>query len=160
MDLISYRPIGVVHSSFKNTVGMPIQPAGNAAAPGTVELFPELAEGLADLEGFSHLILLYHFHRVERVQLTTTPFLDDRPHGVFATRAPTRPNPLGLSVVQLVRREQNILHIANLDIVDGTPLLDIKPYVPAFDAVTDARAGWLEPAGDEVKGKRADGRFQ
>jgi tRNA-Thr(GGU) m(6)t(6)A37 methyltransferase TsaA len=159
MEDIRYQPIGIIHSPFAETEGMPIQPTGAAAAPGTVVLFPQFAAGLVDLEGFSHLILLYHLHRVKRMQLAVTPFLDDRPHGVFATRAPTRPNPIGLSVVRLVRREQNILHIAHLDIIDGTPLLDIKPYVPAFDAVAGAQAGWLEATDDEAAWARADGRF-
>jgi tRNA-Thr(GGU) m(6)t(6)A37 methyltransferase TsaA len=159
MQAITYHPIGVIHSPFTEPAGMPIQPGGTAAAPGTVELLPEFSAGLADLEGFTHLILLYHFHRVQRVQLTITPFLDDRPHGVFATRAPTRPNPIGLSVVRLLRRDDNILYIANLDVVDGTPLLDVKPYVPQFDAAPDARAGWLAQSGADMKGKRADDRF-
>lgn len=138
---------------------MPIQPSSRAAAAGIVTVIPEFTEGLADLEGFSHIILLYHFHHVRAMQLAVTPFLDDGPHGVFATRAPTRPNPIGLSVVELVRREDNVLHVANLDVLDGTPLLDIKPYVPQFDAAEATRLGWFEQAGDDVAGKRADSRF-
>lgn len=112
-----------------------------------------------DADGFSHLILLYHFHQTGSTKLTVTPFLDNQPHGVFATRARTRPNPIGLSLVRLIRRDQNILHIANLDILDGVPLLDMKPSVPAFDGADDARVGWLEKAGEEVQKKRADNRF-
>lgn len=159
MEGVVFQPIGIVHSPFKETDGMPIQPSGRATARGTVEIFPAFSEGLADLEGFSHIILLYHFHRVQKAQLTVTPFLDDEAHGVFATRAPTRPNPIGLSIVALTGREGNVLHIANLDILDGSPLLDVKPYVPEFDAARATRVGWLEPARGDVKGKRADRRF-
>jgi tRNA-Thr(GGU) m(6)t(6)A37 methyltransferase TsaA len=125
-----------------------------------VEVLPELAEGLKDLDGFSHVILLYHFHRVQQARLTVTPFLDSQPHGVFATRAPTRPNPIGLSVVKLLGIDQNILHIENVDIVDGTPLLDIKPYVPEFDQHPADRVGWLEQAKAKVHNRQADGRFR
>lgn len=159
MQEVTYRPIGVVHSSFKNPGGMPIQPSGEATTAGTVEILPHYGAGLSDLEGFSHIILLYHFHEVTETQLTVTPFLDEEPHGVFATRAPTRPNPIGLSVVELIRREGNVLHIANLDILDGTPLLDVKPFVPAFDTVEVTRIGWLEGQEDAVKRKSSDRRF-
>ena len=112
---------------------MPIQPTGAKGIQGTVEILPEFQAGLNDLEGFSHIILLYHLHRSEGFKLTVTPFLDDQPRGLFATRAPKRPNSIGLSVVKLVRQEENILHIENVDILDGTPLLDIKPYIPVFE---------------------------
>jgi tRNA-Thr(GGU) m(6)t(6)A37 methyltransferase TsaA len=125
-----------------------------------VEVLPELAEGLKDLDGFSHVILLYHFHRVQQARLMVTPFLDSQPHGVFATRAPVRPNPIGLSVVKLLGIDQNILHIENVDIVDGTPLLDIKPYVPEFDQHPADRVGWLEQTKAQVGSKKADGRFR
>ena len=142
---ISYEPIGVIHTPFESTTGMPIQPAGAAGVRGDVEVFPGFAQGLQDLEGFSHVILLYHFHRADPgYDLLVTPFLDDRPKGLFATRYPRRPNGLGLSVVRLVRREANVLHVAGIDVLDGTPLLDIKPYVPRFDAVPEAAMGWLE----------------
>ena len=157
---IAYRPIGVVHSPFKEIEGMPIQSAGASGIEGTVEVFPEFATGLKDLEGFSHVILLYHFHRVRASELIVTPFMDVVPRGVFATRAPKRPNPIGLSVVRLLRVERNVLHIANVDIVDGTPLLDIKPYVPEFDRHPADRVGWLEQAKGKVQGKRSDDRFR
>lgn len=156
---ISYRTIGVVQSPFKDLEGMPIQPSGAAKIRGTVEIRPEYEEGLKDLEEFSHLILLYHFHKARKTELVVTPFMDTEPHGVFATRAPRRPNPIGLSVVKLLRREGNTLHIENVDILDGTPLLDIKPYVPEFDHPQEVRVGWLEKAKGEVKGKRSDDRF-
>ena len=156
---ITYRPIGVIHSPFTDLKEMPIQPTGEASAPGSANVFPEFVEGLRDLEGFSHLILVYHLHQIRRTDLTVTPFLDSEPHGVFATRAPTRPNPIGLSIVKLLKIEGNILHFANLDILDGTPLLDIKPYVPDFDAPSEARIGWLEAARGRVKSAKSDDRF-
>ncbi|HEY64601.1 MAG TPA: tRNA (N6-threonylcarbamoyladenosine(37)-N6)-methyltransferase TrmO [Caldilineae bacterium] len=157
---IKYRPIGVIHSPFKDIAGMPIQPTGAANVQGTVEVLPEFVEGLKDLEGFSHVILLYHFHRVQEVKLTVIPFMDSEPHGVFATRAPKRPNPIGLSVVKLIRIEGNVLYIENVDILDGTPLLDIKPYVPEFDQPLVERIGWLERAKGKVRSKRSDDRFR
>jgi tRNA (adenine37-N6)-methyltransferase len=156
---ITYRPIGVIHSPFTDLRGMPIQPTGEASAPGSAEVLPEFAEGLKDLDGFSHVILIYHLHGVRKADLTATPFLGSEPRGIFATRAPTRPNPVGLSIVQLVKVEGNILHLANLDILDGTPLLDIKPYVPDFDAPPEARVGWLEAARGRVKSAKSDDRF-
>jgi len=156
---IRYQPIGTIHTPFQSRAGMPIQPGSAAAAAGTVEVLPAYGAGLQDLEEFSHLILIYHFHRAGEVRLTVTPFLDDRPHGVFATRAPNRPNPIGLSIVQLVHREANILHVTNVDIVDGTPLLDIKPYVPAFDRPADVRSGWLEDNQKKVQETESDERF-
>ena len=157
---IQYQPIGIIHSPFKDIEGMPIQPTGAANIQGTVEVSPELAEGLKDLEGFSHIILLYHFHRVREAKLVVTPFMDSEPHGVFATRAPKRSNPIGLSIVRLISVERNILHIENVDILDGTPLLDIKPYVPEFDQPAVERVGWLERAKGKVRSKRSDDRFR
>lgn len=156
---IRYRPIGIIHSPFKQLTGMPIQPAGKASAEGTAQIFAEFVQGLKDLEGFSHVILLYHLHRVDRVQLLLTPFLDSEIRGVFATRAPSRPNPIGLSTVRLIRIEGSQLHLGHLDILDGTPLLDIKPYIPSFDAVDEARIGWLEGRGGELDSTTSDDRF-
>lgn len=157
---IKFRSIGIIHSPFKDIKGMPIQPAGAAHVRGTVEVLPEFSEGLRDLEGFSHIILLYHFHRVQATKLVVIPFMDSQPHGVFATRAPKRPNPIGLSIVKLLSREGNTLHVENVDILDGTPLLDIKPYVPEFDRPAVESVGWLEQAKGEVQGKRSDDRFR
>jgi tRNA-Thr(GGU) m(6)t(6)A37 methyltransferase TsaA len=157
---VAYEPIGVVHTPFKERRGMPIQPAGGIGIAGTVEVFPEFADGLKDLAGFSHVFLLYYFHRVRGTRLTVTPFMDVVPRGVFATRAPVRPNPIGLSVVKLVRVDGNILHVENLDILDGTPLLDIKPYVPEFDEHPADRIGWLAQARGRVGDKRSDDRFE
>jgi tRNA-Thr(GGU) m(6)t(6)A37 methyltransferase TsaA len=157
---ITFHPIGTIHSPFTDLTDMPIQPTGAASAPGTVEILPEFAEGLKDLGGFSHLILIYHLHQARRVSLSVIPFLDSEPRGIFATRAPTRPNPIGLSVVRLLKIEGNILFLEALDILDGTPLLDIKPYVPAFDGHPEARAGWLERAQASVRKTKSDGRFE
>jgi tRNA-Thr(GGU) m(6)t(6)A37 methyltransferase TsaA len=139
---------------------MPIQPAGAQGVAGTVELDPAYAEGLADLEGFSHICLLYHLHLSQGFSLVVKPFMDDTRRGLFATRAPKRPNPIGLSVVRLVRVEGRRLHVENVDVVDGTPLLDIKPYVPAFDAPEDVRLGWLTGRTDRATGMQADERFK
>lgn len=157
---MDYRPIGIIHSPFTEPRGMPIQPAGARGVAGTVEVFDEFRDGLADLDGFSHVILLYHFHRSEGFSLSVVPFLDAQARGVFATRAPRRPNPIGLSVVKLCAVEGGVLHIENVDVLDGTPLLDIKPYVPQFDAAEDVRTGWLEAAGEGAKEKRSDDRFR
>ena len=127
MAEIKYKPIGVVHSPFKEPKGTPIQAAGAKNIDGTVKLFSEYAGGLKDLEGFSHIILIYHFHLSRVVSLLVRPYMDSEVHGVFAIRGPGRPNPIGISVVRLVRIEENILFIRDVDIIDGTPLLDIKP---------------------------------
>ncbi len=144
MSAITYKPIGVVHSPFKEPKNVPIQAAASKDTKGTIEVNPEYVEGLKDLEGFSHIILLYHFSSVTGYSLTVKPFLDDKLRGVFATRSPSRPNPIGISIVRLTKIENNILHIQNLDIVDGTPLLDIKPYVPKFDCRRTTEIGWLK----------------
>jgi len=160
MDPLLCRPIGIIHTPFKELENMPIQPSGAAGIRGTVDLFPEFAEGLKDLDGFSHVILLYHFHESRGYKLIVTPFLDSEPRGLFATRAPKRPNPIGLSTVRLVQIRGCSLDIENVDILDGTPLLDIKPYVPEFDQQQTCRIGWLEQARGKVRNKRSDERFR
>jgi len=157
---VVYRPIGVIHSPFDDPADMPIQPSGRASAPGMAVIRPELTPGLADLTGFSHVILLYHLHCASRVDLSVVPFLDARPRGIFATRAPTRPNPIGLSIVELRRIEGNTLHLDHVDILDNTPLLDIKPYVTEFDRPTATRAGWLEEHYGRVESVKSDDRFR
>ncbi|KAF5416520.1 MAG: S-adenosyl-L-methionine-binding protein [Candidatus Methanophagaceae archaeon] len=157
---ITFQAIGLIHSPFKDLEAMPIQPASKASGPGRVEIFPEYQDGLKDLDGFSHIILLYHMHATREHSLTVTPFLDTSPRGLFATRAPARPNPIGLSIVNLIRVEGGVLYVDDLDVLDGTPLLDLKPYVPEFDHRPDARIGWLEKASGEVKGKTSDNRFR
>ena len=156
---IKFRPIGYIHTPFKELKGMPIQPAGAKGVQGRIVINPEYDEGLVDLEGFSHLILIYYLHKVEGYQLSVVPFLDDKPHGVFATRAPRRPNPVGLSVVKLTKIAGNSLDIEDVDILDGTPLLDIKPYIPEFDQPHVTRAGWFEGVGGKLDFTRADSRF-
>lgn len=160
MEKIIYNPIGIIHTPFPEPKGVPIQPSRGKGIKGTIEVFDEFTEGLADLDGFSHIILLTHLHKSTGYKLKVVPFLDDVERGLFATRAPRRPNPIGLSVVRLMAIEKNILHIEDIDIIDGTPLLDIKPYVPSFDKETKYRSGWLEKrTGKESENKKADGRF-
>ena len=159
MSEVVYVPIGVVHSPFKVPQNVPIQAAAARGVAGSVEVAGEYAEGLRDVEGFSHLILVYHFHLAQNYSLLVKPFLDDNLHGLFATRAPSRPNPVGVSVVRLTKREKNVLHIQDVDIVDGTPLLDIKPFVPSFDQRDATRIGWLTGKIDEMHSSRDDGRF-
>lgn len=154
------NPIGVIHTPFTDLEGMPIQPACAAGVKGAVEVFEKYRPGLKDLEGFSHIILIYHFHGSSGFELQVVPFLDSQPRGLFATRAPKRPNPIGLSVVQLDKIENGILRIQNVDILDNTPLLDIKPYVPEFDAPKEVRTGWLEKAGKVASRHKSDDRFK
>lgn len=157
---IEYEPIGVIHTPFQTTEGVPIQPVGATGVAGTVEVFPEFGQGLKDLDGFSHVILVYHFHRSSGFNLLVIPFMDTVHRGVFATRAPKRPNPIGLSVVKLTRIQNDTLHVQNVDVLDGTPLLDIKPYVPEFDHHPTNRIGWLEDAMGRARETKADNRFQ
>jgi tRNA-Thr(GGU) m(6)t(6)A37 methyltransferase TsaA len=159
MDEMTCRPIGVIHSPFKQPHGTPIQPAAGRDVEGTVEVFPEYVEGLKDVDGFSHVILIYGFHLSKGFSLRVKPYLDEGLHGVFATRAPARPNAIGMSVVRLVRAQGGTLHVRDLDIVDGTPLLDIKPYVPEFDAPDVQKVGWLEKNVRGLPKARDDGRF-
>ena len=152
--------IGIIHTPFRQLEGMPIQPAGAAGVKGTVEVFEKFRAGLKDLDGFSHIILLYIFHRSQGFKLEVIPYMDTQPRGLFATRAPKRPNPIGLSTVQLDRIENGNLHVRNADILDGTPLLDIKPYVPEFDDYARIRTGWLEHARKTVDDRKSDDRFR
>lgn len=154
-----YTPIGTIYTPFKSLEEMPVQPAGASGVKGTISLHSHFLDGLADLDGFSHIYLLYHFHRAGEPRLRVTPFLDNQSHGIFATRAPRRPNPIGLSVVKLNSIIGNLLQIENVDVLNGTPLLDIKPYVPEFDQPDTVRSGWLEKARGLVQSMRSDGRF-
>ena len=137
------RPIGVIRSPFTEKEKTPIQ-ASRSQAIGYVEIYPEFADGLKDIEALSHIYLLYAFHESQGYQLQVKPFLDNQEHGIFASRYPYRPNPIGISIVKLVSRKDNMLTVEGIDTLDGTPLLDIKPYVPDFDLRTDVRAGWYE----------------
>lgn len=159
MEPISLLPLGIIHTPFQDPVGMPIQSVGAAGVPGWIELEPAYEAGLQDVAEFEYLILIYHLHRQPRASLTVTPFLDSQPHGVFATRSPQRPNALGLSVVRLVGVVGLRLDIEDVDMLDGTPLLDLKPYVPAFDVRTTDRIGWFAARVEGVYRARADGRF-
>ena len=159
MKEIIYKPIGVIHSPFKIPQDVPIQSAAAKGVAGSVVVFQQYVESLKDVEGFSHLILVYHFHLAQPYSLLVTPFMDKKLHGLFATRAPSRPNPIGVSIVRLTKVEQNLLHIQDVDIIDGTPLLDIKPFVPEFDQRKAERIGWLEKKVDKLNSSRDDGRF-
>ncbi|RLI73909.1 tRNA (N6-threonylcarbamoyladenosine(37)-N6)-methyltransferase TrmO [Archaeoglobales archaeon] len=159
MEEIIYRPIGIIYSPFKEPKGTPIQPAAAKGVRGKVEVFDEYVEGLKDIDGFSHIILVYHFHLSRGYSLMVKPFLDDEMRGVFATRAPRRPNPIGLSIVRLVSVKENILHIEDVDIVDKTPLLDIKPYVPEFDSRKAEKIGWIAKNIHKLPELKADERF-
>ena len=159
MNEIKYKPIGVIHSPFKEPKGTPIQPAAAKGINGIVEVFPEYAEGLKDIEGFSHIILLYHFHLSKGSSLIAKPYMDNETHGVFAMRGSNRPNPIGISIVCLAKVEGNMLHIRDVDIVDGTPLLDVKPYVPEFDIREVERIGWLEKNVHKLSESKDNGRF-
>jgi len=156
---IEYRQIGVIRTPYERPENTPIQPAGASGERGEVEVFEEYREGLNDLDGFSHIILLYHFHLSRGFELRVVPYMDTRLRGVFATRAPKRPNPIGLSIVRLEGIEDGTLHVRDVDILDGTPLLDIKPYVPEFDGHTEVRTGWLEGLRQTVGWRKADDRF-
>lgn len=152
-DTIVYQPIGVIRSEHTTPEKTPIQPVYAQGCLGRAEVFPEFAAGLRDLEGFSHVYLLYHLHQTHGPQLVVKPFLQDEERGVFATRAPCRPNPIGLSIVRLVRREENVLHLDLVDVLDGTPLLDIKPYSARFDRIETTRNGWQDDV-DEAAAQR------
>jgi tRNA-Thr(GGU) m(6)t(6)A37 methyltransferase TsaA len=156
---IPWRPIGIIHSPFRKIPGTPIQGVFAPEALGEVEVFAEFAEGLADIELFSHIYLLYAFDRAGECRLRVVPFLDEAEHGVFATRAPCRPNRVGLTVVELKGREGQRLRVAGIDVLDGTPLLDVKPYVPAFDCRPEATSGWIRSTRNERTREGADERF-
>jgi tRNA-Thr(GGU) m(6)t(6)A37 methyltransferase TsaA len=154
---IVYQPIGTVHTPYQSPDGMPVQASRSDKAPGTVVLDEAYVEGLADLEGFSHVILVCHLHLARPYRLRVTPYLDDVPRGLFATRAPARPNPVGISVVALERIDGPTLYVRGIDLIDGTPLLDIKPWVGEFDEPAQVRFGWLEAA--RARRRASDGRF-
>jgi tRNA-Thr(GGU) m(6)t(6)A37 methyltransferase TsaA len=158
--VISYRAIGTVRSPFTRLEGMPLQSVAAEDVLGTIEILPEFAAGLKDLDGFSHIHVLAHLDRGVPGGLEVMPFLDDTPRGVFATRSPRHPNPIGISVVRLLAVEGATLEVVGLDLLDGTPVLDIKPYVPRFDAIDADRVGWFERAAERVHQVRADARFE
>ena len=157
--VLTYKPIGIVHSPFKDPNNVPIQAVAAKGTKGKVEVFDEYLTGLQGLEGFSHIVLLYDFHLVRACSLIVKPFLDDDSHGIFATRSPARPNKIGLSIVRLVGLKGNYLHIEDVDILEGTPLIDIKPFVPAFDCRDNVKIGWFTEKIRKLKETKDDGRF-
>jgi len=159
METITLHRIGILRTPFTRINDMPIQPGGASGVRGTLVLDPAYITGLQDLDGFSHIILIYLFHLAGQPELMVVPFLDQHPHGVFATRAPKRPNPIGLSIVRLISITENILTLENIDMLDGSPVLDIKPYVPDFDQPDDVRTGWLSERSPGVATMRSDDRF-
>ena len=159
MEIFFYRPIGIVKSNYNSKISMPIQPSSAENSKGVIEIDPEYINGLIDLDGFSHIIVIYHFHESEGFNLITKPFLDDKTHGVFATRAPKRPNNIGLSVLKLNKIVQNKLFVENVDILNQTPVLDIKPYIPQFNNADDVTIGWIEKSKEQIKSKKSDKRF-
>lgn len=161
MKQIILNPIGVIRTPHTDIKNMPIQPIAASGINGYIELLPEYAEGLSDLEGFSHITLLYHFHKIEGYKLKVVPFMDTQERGIFSCKAPKRPNAIGTSTVRLKKIEGNIVHIEQVDMLDGTPLIDIKPFFPKYDNRDDAIAGWLEKNKDlPVEKMRADERFK
>jgi len=158
--MVAFQPIGIIRTPHRLAEQTPVQPIYARDCPGRAEILPAYREGLRDLDGFSHVLLLYSFHQAGPPLLTVIPFTGDRPCGVFATRHPQRPNPIGLSLVRLVRVEGGILHLLDVDMLDGTPLLDIKPFVPRFDLVDDARGGWTEAVDDATARQRGQRGFR
>lgn len=153
-ETITYGPIGIIRSTHTDPEQSPVQSIYARGCCGRVELLPDFADGLRDLDGFSHVYLVYHFHRAGPTQLVVKPFLQDVERGVFSTRAPCRPNPIGLSIVRLVSRTDNVLHVEDVDILDGTPLLDIKPFTARFDGIPTTRNGWHEEVDEENARRR------
>ena len=154
------EPIGLIHSPFTTIEDMPIQPKGAAETAGHISIFDEYVGGLQDLDGFSHIYLLYFFHKATRTRMHVIPFMDEQPRGVFATRSTLRPNHIGLSIVNLTRVEGNRIFVKGIDILDGSPLLDIKPYIHQFDAVQKSVSGWMKSNDLEVRQTRSDERFR
>ena len=159
MTLI-YKSIGTIYTPFDKKKGIPIQPVGAIGIRGRIEIKPEFTEGLADLDGFSHIILIYHFHKSDGFDLKVKPFLSENEFGVFSTRAPKRPNSIGLSVVKLLSIKDNIIEVENIDILNKTPLLDIKPYVPEFDIHQTEKIGWMENKLLNISNVKSDNRFK
>lgn len=158
---IIINPIGIIHTPFNDIKGMPIQPLAAEGIKGHIELYPEYIEGLTDLVGFSHITLIYHLHKINGFDLLVKPFMDNREHGIFATKSPKRPNAIGLSTVKLIGIENNVIHIEMVDILNKTPLIDIKPFYSKFDNRTNTKSGWLDKQGNIPHEKlRSDERFK
>jgi tRNA (adenine37-N6)-methyltransferase len=157
--VINFKPIGTIYSPHNNLKNMPIQPKGAKGVEGFVLIKNEYLEGLSDLAGFSHVYLIYFFHEASRVEMKVIPFMDKTERGVFSTRSPLRPNHIGLSIVELVGVEHNKILLSGIDVLDGTPLLDIKPYIENFDKVDQSRSGWMNRSSEDVKNRRSDNRY-
>lgn len=158
---IIINSIGIIHTPFNDINDMPIQPLAAKGVKGYIELFPEYLDGLTDLEGFSHITLLYHFHKINGYNLMVKPFMDTKEHGIFATKSPKRPNAIGFSTVKLLEIENNIINIETVDMLNGTPLIDIKPFFSKFDNRTNTKSGWLDNQGNiAIKDLRSDTRFK
>ncbi|WP_405303276.1 tRNA (N6-threonylcarbamoyladenosine(37)-N6)-methyltransferase TrmO [Methanobrevibacter sp.] len=159
---IEMQSIGTIHTEFTEIEGMPIQPTGAKGIKGTIEIKKEFIEGLKDLDVFSHIHIIYLLHKVDGYMLEVKPFMDNNTHGVFATRSPKRPNRIGMSVVKINKVEGNTVHVENIDVLDGTPLLDIKPYVPQLyeDTIDELKIGWFETNHKKAKSQKSDDRFK
>ena len=157
--MVTIKPIGIIHTPYNRIEDMPIQPKGASEVEGYILLDEDYIEGLKDLEGFSHIYLIYSFHQAKRTEMLVTPFMDIEKRGVFATRSPLRPNHIGISIVELKKVEGHKIFIEGVDMLDGTPLLDIKPYIEKFDRVKGSRSGWLQASDEQISKKRSDNRF-
>jgi tRNA-Thr(GGU) m(6)t(6)A37 methyltransferase TsaA len=156
---IAMPVIGTIHSPFTDLKNMPIQPPGAQGVSGKLIIKDEYAEGLKDLDGFSHIYIFYHFHKTTKTKLEVIPFMDKVPRGVFSTRTPMRPSRLGMSVIEVVSVDGNCVNVKGIDVLDGTPLIDIKPYILKFDYRADATSGWMQGSTDDVSNRRSDDRF-
>jgi len=152
-------PIGTLRTPHTDLASMPIQPKGAREVAGRALLLPEYADGLKDLKGFSHIYLIYHFHQTTRTELSVVPFMDTQPRGVFSTRSPLRPAHIGISIVRITRVEKDTVHFTGADMLDGTPLIDIKPYIKNFDHVDESTSGWMTADEKTVSEKKSDDRF-
>jgi tRNA-Thr(GGU) m(6)t(6)A37 methyltransferase TsaA len=154
------KPIGLINTPYETSAAVPLEPAFSESE-GTADIYPDYVAGLDSLEEFSHIILLYWFHRAKQPQMKVVPYMDTVEHGLFATRTPSRPNPIGFSIVELLKIESGTIYFKGVDMLNGTPLLDIKPYVPEFDSPKATRIGWLEkPLANDKEKLVADSRFE
>jgi len=151
--------IGIINTPYSSLEKMPIQPSGAKEVMSSLTIKQEYAQGLKDLEGFSHIFLIYYFHEAKRSALEVIPFMDTRSRGVFSTRSPLRPSHIGMSLTQLVSVHDNIVTIRGIDVLDGTPLLDIKPYIPQFENLNEVQTGWMNKKASQVSDARSDDRF-
>ncbi|WP_163337622.1 tRNA (N6-threonylcarbamoyladenosine(37)-N6)-methyltransferase TrmO [Desulfopila sp. IMCC35008] len=156
---MEFSPIGYIRTPYTELTDMPIQPRGANKVTGSIEILEKYAEGLQDLDGFSHAYLIYHLHKASRSALSVIPFMDTVARGIFATRSPLRPNHIGLSIVEITGVKNNIVELRGIDVLDRTPLLDLKPYIESFDYVEKSRSGWMQGSIEEVTQKRSDNRF-